>query len=127
MKGLKYISFLLLLSILILIGHNLVPHHHHVASIDHPSSHECPVEDHDHHDEEGQDCHAFNDLNFVKYNASSLPAPADVSWVFMSKDQAPLIEADFAALYLLQPRLKPPAVSDKATGTRSMRGPPVQA
>lgn len=127
MKGLKYISFLLLLSILVLIGHNLVPHHHHVAAADHPSSHECPVEDHDHHDEEGQECHAFNDLNFVKYNVSSLPAPADLSWDYICKDRSPLIEADFAALVLLHPRLKPPVVSEKATGIRSLRGPPVQA
>lgn len=127
MKGLKYISYLLLISILILIGHNLVPHHHHVASVDHPSSHECPAEEHDHQNDEGQDCHAFNDLNFVKYTPSGLPDPADISWDFLCKDPGPVDKPDFDSPKQLHPLLKLPPVSAELTGNHSLRGPPVFA
>jgi len=125
MKGLKYISHLLLLSILILIGHNLVPHQHHMVSVTHPSSHECPAGDHDHQDEDSENCHAFNDISFVKYNSSGIPAPADVSWDFTCNDPGLEQKPRFSARNVLHPILKPPAVSDEVTGTHSLRGPPV--
>lgn len=127
MKGLKYISFLLLLSILILIGHSMVPHHHHAGSAPHATSEECPEGDHEHHDEERSDCHAFNDLNFVKYNPSVIPAPADVSWDFIRNDPGQIKKTRFIALTVLHPLLKPPIVSAELTGTHSLRGPPVCA
>lgn len=126
MKEIKFISFLLLLSILVLIGHNLIPHHHHVAAAGHPSSHECPTEDHDHQNDEGPYCHAFNDISFVKYNSSGLPDPADISWEFISNDQGPVDEPDFTYQNVI-PLLKPPPLLAELSGILSLRGPPVRA
>jgi len=127
MKGLKYISVLLQVSIGILIGHNLVPHHHHVAMVNHPSSHECPPGDHEHHNEDpgSKHCHAFNDIQFVKYNQSQLPMPADLSPLMISADPKQLPEPQSCNSNSLHSGKDHPVLLAKYSGSHSLRGPPV--
>ncbi len=95
MKGLKYISVLLLVNIAILIGHNLVPHHHHLSSATFPISNECsdkqefPGTSHDHQDEDSfpNHCHTFNNLAFVKYSQSQVPVPERLASLMMAASQ----------------------------------------
>ena len=127
MKGLKYISVLLLVSIGILIGHNLVPHHHHMAMVNHPSSHECPPDDHEHHNEDpdSKHCHALNDIQFVKYNQSQLPMPANLSPLVISADPNQLPEPQCGIANTFHPRQNPAVLSSEYSGMLSLRGPPV--
>ena len=69
-----HISFLLLLSFSILLGHSLVPHHHHAEIVERTIDDHCPVEHNDHHcDEEAPvHCHAFNDLTFYKISGQDV-------------------------------------------------------
>lgn len=127
MKGLKLISVLLLINIGTLIGHNLVPHHHHVAMVNHPSSHECPTDDHEHHDEDSgsKHCHAFNDIIFVKYNQSQLPIPADLSSLMISADPGQVLEPQSGKASSIPPRRNPAVLPSEYSGKLSLRGPPV--
>jgi hypothetical protein len=72
MKRKQSISKLLLLCFSVILGHSLIPHHHHseilLASADHP----CPF-GHDQQHEAGEHpfhCHAFNELAFFKEDPS---------------------------------------------------------
>ena len=129
MKGLKLISVLLLVNIGTLIGHNLVPHHHHVAMVNHPSSHECPAGDHDHHNEDpgSKHCHAFNDIQFVKYNQSQLPVPADLSSLMIGTDSLQVPEPQSGMANTIHPRQNPAVLPSAYSGKLSLRGPPVQS
>ncbi len=127
MKGLKFISVLLLVNIGILIGHNLVPHHHHVALVNHPSSHECLPGDHENHDEDSgsKHCHAFNDIQFVMYNQSQLPMPADIFSLLISADPGQVPEPQSGIANTIQPAQNPAVLTAKYSGKLSLRGPPV--
>jgi len=127
MKGLKLISVLLLVNICILIVHNLVPHHHHVAIVNHPSSQECPPGDHEHHNEDSgsKHCHAFNDIQFVKYNQSQLPKPVDISSLLSSADPGQVPEPQSDIANTIQPAQNPAVLTAKYSGKLSLRGPPV--
>ncbi|MCP4311228.1 MAG: hypothetical protein GY790_08205 [Bacteroidetes bacterium] len=129
MKGLKHISVLLLVNIFILIGHSLVPHYHHVASPTHPSSHECPEGTHEHHDEDAgnKHCHAFNNMHFVQYNQSAVPAPMGLSSIVLISDPGPEQEPCGSITAALQLFLKPPILSPELTGILSLRGPPARS
>jgi len=71
MKVKILIAILLGSLILVNIGHNIIPHHHHLDYMyshagceqhdanDHPEDHACETEDPSHH------CHAFNGFEFV--------------------------------------------------------------
>lgn len=127
MKGFKLISVLLLVNIGILIGHNVVPHHHHVAMVNHPSSHECPAGDHEHHDEDSgsKHCHAFNDIHFVKYNQSQLPTPADLSSLMIQVDRDQVPEPQSGIITKLSSGKIPGMLPAGYSGKLSLRGPPV--
>ena len=68
------ISFLLLLSFSILLGHNLVPHHHHAEVMERTIDDDCPVEHNDHHGDENEPvhCHAFNAHSFYKVSGQDI-------------------------------------------------------
>jgi len=133
MKGLKFIPILLLISIGILIGHNLVPHHHHVAMINHPSSQECPASNHEHpgnqkhHDGDhgAKHCHAFNDIHFVKYNTSQLPVPVDISSLMISVDPSQVKETQSSITFTFQAGKIPGVLPAEYSGKLTLRGPPM--
>ncbi len=126
MKGLKFISFLLLVNILILVGHNLMPHHHHVASVTHPSSHECPVTNQEHHDGNSgsKHCHAFNDINFVKLNHSQVPMAERLSSFAMMANPEKIPEPHTRLTISPRLLLESTILSSELTRIHSLRGPP---
>ena len=127
MKGLKFISVLLLVNIMILIGHSLVPHHHHMVSVTHPSSDECPESNHEHHDEDSNAtcCHAFNDISFVKYKFAQVPIPEKLSSFIIIADPGATGEPDPGISDALRFIPKPIISSPQLSGSLSLRGPPV--
>ncbi len=63
LKSLKYhISFFFIaLCTLYLIGHEVIPHHHHFDTVySHQHGH-SDAEDNQHHEDQSTHCHAFND------------------------------------------------------------------
>ena len=61
-------SFLLILSFSVLLGHSLVPHHHHAEVVMNPVDDHCPADQNDHQDAEKTPfhCHAFNEITFYQ-------------------------------------------------------------
>jgi hypothetical protein len=75
MKGKNYISAILLICFAVLIGHSIIPHHHHHTIY---SAHECSLDHQEDHSADGpsgdnhsSQCHAFNDL--VLYKSGIVP------------------------------------------------------
>ncbi len=68
MNRIKQISLFLLLGFSVLLGHSLVPHHHHTEVLPGTLHKDCPVEHKDHHDSDDNPlhCHAFNNVDFFK-------------------------------------------------------------
>jgi hypothetical protein len=70
----KPISVFLLLSFLIMLGHSVIPHHHHPEVVTNIFTDSCPNQHEDHQDTETnpEHCHAFNDLIFFKSDVSDI-------------------------------------------------------
>jgi hypothetical protein len=117
----------MLVNMFILIGHNLVPHHHHVAFVNHPSSSECPTTHPDHHDKDSgsRHCHAFNDIKFVKYNHSQLLRPVTLSLFVIIEDPGTIPDPFTGPATVARLPLKSPGYSAEHAGKHSLRGPPV--
>lgn len=103
MPGKNHITTMLLISFSILIGHNLVPHHHHAETLATSQSDGCPINHHDHHDHDDGDtatkhCHAFNNIEFVKYNHTevSIPEKAILNLIIVNPTTLPDPHADLA-------------------------------
>jgi hypothetical protein len=113
MRGLKQISILLLVNMFILIGHNLIPHHHDVEFVDHHEK-----------DSGSKHCHAFNNINFVNYNHSQGLKPLTLASFVMIEDPGIVPEpvTGLATAPLLP--LHPPIDSPEFSGKHSLRGPP---
>lgn len=122
----RHIARLLFLCFAVYLGHNLIPHHHHSevpASMDACA---CPC-DHQNHGEGHSSCtpcHAFNDIDFVKYSHAGIPDPVHVYTDLLISDSAsnpdPLKEAGLSQLYFL----KLPILSALCSGPPSLRAPP---
>jgi hypothetical protein len=133
MKGLKYISVLLLVNIGILVGHNLVPHRHHVTSIDHPLSnecpetHKCPTTPHEHHDKTSgtKHCHALNNIVFVNYSQSLVPIPEKLSSVIIIREPGYVPDLNTGISSTPGHILKQLTLAPELSGNHSLRGPPV--
>jgi hypothetical protein len=133
MKGLKYISVLLLVNICILVGHNLVPHPHHVTSVDHPLSnecpetHKCPATSHDHHDEDEstRHCHAFNNIVFFNYSQLLVPIPEKLSSVINIREPGYVPDLNTGISSAPGHIRKQLSLSTELSGILSLRGPPV--
>ena len=127
MKGLKFISILFLVNIMILIGHSLVPHQHHMVLATHPSSHECPEANQKHHDEDSgsKHCHAFNDISFVKYSLAQVPMPEKHSSFTIIEDPGAVNGQNQDIKNGLRLIPKPIISSPQLSGSNSLRGPPV--
>ena len=129
MSRYKHIFILLLVSFSILIGHNLIPHQHHSHNSARPITQTCPEGHHDHQkDHTGtKHCHAFNDIDFVKYSSSGIPIPASAQTAFVMVDPAgfsdPLAEAELSQSFCL----KLPIHSALCSGPPSLRAPPLVA
>lgn len=68
----KTISQLLLICFSVILGHQWIPHHHHVEVLATVPSPSCPLDHQDQHSpgEHPVHCHAFNDLAFFKEDPS---------------------------------------------------------
>ncbi|MFO7670028.1 MAG: hypothetical protein R6W31_10255 [Bacteroidales bacterium] len=126
MKGLKHISVLLLVNMFILIGHHLVPHHHHVAFVNHPSTNECPTTDPAHHNKDSgsKHCHAFNDIHFVKYNHLQVLRPVIQASFVVIGDPGNVPDPVTGLATAPRLPLHPPIDSPIFSGKHSLRGPP---
>lgn len=64
----KIISFFLLLIFSVMVGHGVIPHHHHAEAAVNPVTDSCPIQHEDHHRSGNGPvhCHAFNELVFCK-------------------------------------------------------------
>ena len=127
MKGIKFISVLFLVNIMILIGHSLVPHQHHMVLATHPSSHECPEANQKHHDEDSgsKHCHALNDINFVNYNIAQVPIPEKLSSFMIIADPGAVSKKNTGISDAFRLIPKPIISSPQLSGSHSLRGPPV--
>ena len=129
MSGKMHISLILLFCFSILLGHNLVPHHHHAEILPKAINADCPIEHKDHHasDNHPFHCHAFNNVVIFKDSPSHL--------------QQRLREISKLIIPLTQCVMEPPAAfegyryicltipykSFKYCGTISPRAPPASA
>ncbi|MFH0757702.1 MAG: hypothetical protein V2B15_10480 [Bacteroidota bacterium] len=126
MPGKTHISILLLVSFSFLIAHNLVPHQHHLETSFFPVSHSSPASQHDHHDGNTgtRHCHAFNNIDLVKYNPSGMPDPVSLNTHLITPGlpgvPGPLEAAEISRLF----RGKPPIHSALGSRPPSLRAPP---
>ncbi|MEN8156168.1 MAG: hypothetical protein ABFS10_04405 [Bacteroidota bacterium] len=138
MRVKNQIAIILLISFSILIGHNLVPHHHHAEVLTTPQSDSCPIDHHDHHDHDDDDdddngdtgtkhCHAFNNIDFVKYNHTevSIPEKASVNLIIDHSTTLPDPHADLVSAQ--QICLKLPIRPAPFLNLHFMRAPPSMA
>jgi hypothetical protein len=131
MRFSKHISLALLTAFSILLVHNMVPHHHHMDVVAYASALDCPVDHHNHpadgheHEKEENHCHAFNDIDFVKYNTSGIPRP--VKLVFGHLCSVSGIDAEPETFRVHRPLLcRKIHIQDPETkGLHHMRAPPV--
>ena len=129
MSGRKQISFLLLLVFGVLLGHNLVPHHHYADILPGPINRDCPIEHKDHLDSDNHPlhCHAFNNVAFFKDSPSNLQQKVrEISTLMIPSTQCvPEPPASFGLCRYLC--LTIPDKSFKYCGAISPRAPPVSA
>lgn len=133
MKGTGQISIILSICFAVYLGHNLVPHHHHVEVVNVPVGSQCPVEhENPHcgdHETEGHPihCHAFNDVVFNKYKVLEVVHHSRAIISIAATGAAgipdfPVIDDSFRYSFLKIPDL----VVDYF-GARSLRAPPQSA
>ena len=131
MRYSKHISLVLLAAFSIIMAHNMVPHHHHLDPVAHASPLNCPLDHADHpdtgheHDQKEGHCHAFNDIDFVKYNTSGIPRP--VKMVFDHLYPVPGVDTEPETIRINRPLLcRKISLQDAETkGPHLMRAPPL--
>jgi len=125
----KQISFLLLLGFNILLGHNLVPHHHHAEILPGALNRDCPIEHEDHHDSDDLPfhCHAFNNVAIFKNSPSHLQQQVKEISTLMVPQRQCVMEPLAAFLSYRYICLTIPDKSLNYCGAISLRAPPVSA
>ena len=119
MSGRKQISYLLLLGFSVLLGHSLVPHHHHAEILEHKAHHAS--DDHPFH------CHAFNNVAFFKESPSHLQHRVrEISTLMIPLTQYVMEPPAAFGLYRYISLIIPDK-SFKYCGAISPRAPPVSA
>lgn len=90
----KYIAFFILFSFSVFLGHNMVPHHHHVEPVQRAMHQPCSTDQHNSHEEDNHSshCHAFNGLDFVKFSDLEVIQPAAQSLYLSSISEEILME-----------------------------------
>jgi hypothetical protein len=123
------ISILLLLSFSVMVGHSVIPHHHHSEIVVKTVTDPCPVDHEDHHntDEGDGHCHAFNELLFNKTDLFDILKDSKR----LSLHAAAISEITKTCLldnkfYIYFP-LKIPGPSVSCFGSVTLRGPPASA
>ena len=120
-------SILLLISFSVFLGHNLVPHHHHIEAINVSIDSDCPIEHEDHQgtDDHPFHCHAFNSVTFVNYSHSEIQQPVRVISTFT----VPALKIQFESPTAFESQrficLKIPDKSTGYFGAISLRAPPL--
>ncbi|MCK5135261.1 MAG: hypothetical protein KAR19_05690 [Bacteroidales bacterium] len=126
MSAKKHISLILLLCFTILLGHNLVPHHHHAEILPGAINTDCPIEHEDHHDSDDHPfhCHAFNNVDFFKINHLDIQKKPGVILIrTISVSKTDLVPSADVESYRYV-RLKIPDESAACYGAISLRAPP---
>jgi len=127
MNAKKYISLLLLPCFSVFLGHNLIPHHHHSEAIKLVVDDYCPIDHEDHRDSDDHPmhCHAFNGIDFVKYNRADVLQPVRI----ISTLAVPVarIQLELSSTLKFQSYLcfKIPDKSIDFFGANSLRAPPI--
>ena len=117
MDAKKYISLLLFTCFSVFLGHNLIPHHHHSEAIN-------LVEDHHDSDDHPKRCHAFNGIDFVKYNSTDVLQPVRIISTLTVPVSQLQLEPPFALEFQRFIFLKIPDKSTDYFGAISLRAPP---
>lgn len=125
----RLISLLLFICFSIYLGHNLIPHHHHAEVAGHPRGGDCPVDHKDHCNPQGHPlhCHAFNNLDFVKYDQSVIKQPVKLLSELLTPLSPGTVDEPDAALFLRYALLKQPDITLRCFGATPMRAPPFSA
>ena len=127
MNGIKYLSFLLLLSFSVFLGHSLVPHHHHAENLKSAVDSSCPIDHEDHHEanKDQMHCHAFNNVNFYQYSDSYIQQSVREIISLMVPLSMTKIESSTGFESFRYIELIIPANSAICRGAISLRAPPV--
>lgn len=135
----RHIAALLLVCFSVFLGHSLVPHHHHSEVVSSPIASECPL---DHSDQHGQEhdpesgpdtekhpthCHAFNELDFEKYNTHTIRPWISGIPVMLVPGKPALHEGTQGPALQTYAVLKIPFRPDIYPGSRDLRAPPIFA
>ncbi len=125
----KRISFFLLFLFSVLLGHSLVPHHHHTEIVFGTIHKECPVEHNQHQDPERKPlhCHAFNNVDFFEERSitSNQQLKIVVTLVIpVTQLSFDIVLSDRTHLYA---HLDLPVQPDRYSGAISLRAPPASA
>lgn len=123
----KYISLLLLACFSVFLGHNLVPHHHHSEAINPVVDDYCPIDHEDHHDSDDHPtyCHAFNGIDFVKYNNTDVLQPVRIISTLAVPPARIQLEPSLTFRFHRYLCLKIPDKSIDFFGANSLRAPPI--
>jgi hypothetical protein len=127
MNAKKYISLLLLPCFSVFLGHNLIPHHHHSEAINLVVDDHCPVDHEDHHDSDDHPmhCHAFNGIDFVKYNSPDVLQPVRIISTLAVPEARIQLEPSSTLKFHSYLCLKIPDKSIDFFGSNSLRAPPI--
>ena len=125
----KHISFFLLFLFSVLLGHSLVPHHHHTEIVYGTIHKECPVEHNEHQDPERKPlhCHAFNNVDFFEERSitSDQQLKIVVTLVIpVTQLSFDIVLSDRTHLYA---HLDLPVQPGRYSGAVSLRAPPASA
>lgn len=135
----RYIAGLLLICFSVLLGHNLIPHHHHSEVFHSPITSDCPFEHgdthaHDHDagadhdaDEHPKHCHAFNELVFQKHSVPVLRPWTGILTAMMVPGQLILNQEEQPGSPYIYAVHKPICITTVYPGSKDLRAPPVFA
>jgi len=131
MNGFRYISFLLLLSFSVYLGHSLIPHHHHAEVVPSSINGDCPIQHEDNHknhhdaDDHPWHCHAFNNVDFYKYNARGIQPQVRMIQSMLIPASVTLLDLQPVIVSTGYTCFKIPDKSIECSGAISLRAPPV--
>ena len=111
----------------VMLGHNLVPHHHHLEPGFRIISHHCPSDIKDHSDDDAPlHCHAFNGSSFLKSDVIKLKQPLINESLMLIRDESAFSLQEFKEQ---EPCLifKSPVKEPDLIRSFSKRGPPALA
>lgn len=128
----RNIALFLLFSFSVILGHSIIPHHHHDVMFVEADASSCPFEgndQNDHHDHTGPDhhpehCHAFNEIAFYKVSLPGANRPLVLPSLFSAPaDLEESLVVERAAIRIIVPQRENP-IHILFGRSIALRGPP---